>query len=109
MTTDIPRSSRLIDLCLRTLALDDRVQLDRASIALLERSRREAEAVTARLRARSQAPEIQEALGQMMLVTACIRGLLERGAAMDPQARRRVLDEAREGLHHLDEIVDSLA
>lgn len=108
MTTDISRSSKLIDLCLRTLALEDRARLDRASIALLERSRREAEAVAARLRAGCGPPQVNEALGHAVVLTACIRRLLERGASMNLEARRRVIDDALERLHQLDDLDDNL-
>jgi hypothetical protein len=107
MTTEISRSSRLIGACLRALALDHRARLDQASMALLERARHEAEATTAHLRSRGSS-RADEALNHVVVVTACIGSLLEEGAFMDIEARRRVVDEAIARLHQFDELVDTL-
>lgn len=108
MTTPIPKASMRIDLCLRALALDERSRLDNASRMLLKRSLGEAQAAAAWLSARPGSPAAAEALSYLTVVSACIRGLLQRGAIMDLDARRRVLDTASESLQQLDELADSL-
>ena len=98
----------LIDLCLRTLALDERSRLDRASIVLLKRSLGEAQTTAAWLRGQSGSRTSVEALSYLAVVSSCLRTLLQRGADMNLDARRRVLDTAIESLHELDELTDSL-
>jgi len=95
-------------LCLRTLALDERARLDQASIMPLKRSLDEAQQTAASLRAQPGSPGATEALSHLAVVSVCVRGLLQRGADMDLDARRRVLVTANQSLHQLDELTDSI-
>lgn len=104
MTREISRSSKLIDLCLCALALEERAHLDGVSRTLLARSLEESETAAARLRTGRGFVQAEEALGHLV-VSACIRQLLDQGGDMDVAARRRIIDAARIHLQQLDELV----
>lgn len=106
MANEIFLSSRLIGACLGALALDHRAVLDQESLALLERSRREAEEIAARLRSWGS-PSAEEALDHVVVVTACIGSIREKSAFMGSVARGRIIDEAVARLQQLDELVDT--
>jgi len=74
----------------------------------LKRSLDEAQQTAASLRAQPGSPGATEALSHLAVVSVCVRGLLQRGADMDLDARRRVLVTANQSLHQLDELTDSI-